>query len=174
MFLCSSFFFSFMFLIFLFFLFFFWFCFSKFFFSFVFPSSLLFTSSFFIFIFIFFHFSSFFQFFLFFIFQSSEQTPTPEEKRRTIPVVTGRFPFVNVRFLGLSGQPGFKKGPSVGDFAFMYFISLKNFSIFGLVLEKCFIFLCFLRSRCSMEMWCPDDSGRDSWDWVEPPAWERA
>ena len=25
-----------------------------------------------------------------------------------------------------------------------------------------------------MEMWCPDDIGRDSWDWVGPPAWERA
>ena len=23
-------------------------------------------------------------------------------------------------------------------------------------------------------MWCPDDIGRDSWDWVEPPAWGRA
>ena len=33
---------------------------------------------------------------------------------------------------------------------------------------------CFLRGRCSMEMWCPDDIGRDSWDWVGPPAWERA
>ena len=35
-------------------------------------------------------------------------------------------------------------------------------------------FNCFPRSRCSMEMWCPDDKGRDSWDWVGPPAWERA
>ena len=25
-----------------------------------------------------------------------------------------------------------------------------------------------------MEMWCPDDMGRDSWDWVGPPAWVRA
>ena len=25
-----------------------------------------------------------------------------------------------------------------------------------------------------MEMWCPEDIGRDSWDWVEPPAWVRA
>ena len=33
---------------------------------------------------------------------------------------------------------------------------------------------CFLRSRYSMEMWCPDDMGRDSWDSVPPPAWERA
>ena len=23
-------------------------------------------------------------------------------------------------------------------------------------------------------MWCPDDTGRDSWGWVGPPAWERA
>ena len=35
-------------------------------------------------------------------------------------------------------------------------------------------FNCFLRSRCSMEMWCADDIGRDSWDWVGPPAWGRA
>ena len=33
---------------------------------------------------------------------------------------------------------------------------------------------CFLRGRCSMEMWCLDDMERDSWDWVGPPAWERA
>ena len=25
-----------------------------------------------------------------------------------------------------------------------------------------------------MEMWCLDDTGRDSWDWVGPPAWGRA
>ena len=35
-------------------------------------------------------------------------------------------------------------------------------------------FYCFLRSRCSMEMWCLDDTGRDSWDWVGRPAWVRA
>ena len=35
-------------------------------------------------------------------------------------------------------------------------------------------FNCFFRSRCSMEMWCPDDIGRDSWDWVGPPASGRA
>ena len=28
--------------------------------------------------------------------------------------------------------------------------------------------------RCSMEMWCLDDIGRDCWDWVGPPTWERA
>ena len=35
-------------------------------------------------------------------------------------------------------------------------------------------FNCFLRSRCSMEVWSPDNIGRDSWDWVGPPAWGRA
>ena len=25
-----------------------------------------------------------------------------------------------------------------------------------------------------MEIWCLDDTGRDSWDWVGPPAWGRA
>ena len=29
--------------------------------------------------------------------------------------------------------------------------------------------MCFLRSRCSMEMWCPDDTGRDSFGWLLPP-----
>ena len=49
-------------------------------------------------------------------------------------------------------------------------ISCKYFLLLALVSE----FNCFIRSRCSMEMWCPDDIGRDSWDWVGPPAWERA
>ena len=49
-------------------------------------------------------------------------------------------------------------------------ISFKYFSLLASVSE----FNCFLRSRCSMEMWCPDDIGRDSWDWVGPPAWGRA
>ena len=48
-------------------------------------------------------------------------------------------------------------------------ISFKYVKLLALVSE----FNCFLRSRCSMEMWCPDDTGRDSWDWVGPLAWER-
>ena len=38
-------------------------------------------------------------------------------------------------------------------------ISLKYVLLLALVLE----FNCFLRSRFSMEMWCPDDMERDSW-----------
>ena len=49
-------------------------------------------------------------------------------------------------------------------------ISFKYVLLLALVSES----NCFLRSRCSMEMWCPDDIGRDSWDWVGPAAWERA
>ena len=49
-------------------------------------------------------------------------------------------------------------------------VSFKYFLLLALVSE----FNCFLRGRCSMEMWCPDDIGRDNWDWVGPPAWVRA
>ena len=49
-------------------------------------------------------------------------------------------------------------------------ISFNYFLLLAFVSE----FNCFLRSRCSMEMWCPNDIGRDSWDWVGPPAWGRA
>ena len=28
---------------------------------------------------------------------------------------------------------------------------------------------CFHRSRCSTEMWCPDDRRRDGWDWGKRP-----
>ena len=51
---------------------------------------------------------------------------------------------------------------------FLFFFQI--FFLLALVSE----FNCFLRGRCSMEMWCPDDIGRDSWDWVGPPAWVRA
>ena len=43
-------------------------------------------------------------------------------------------------------------------------ISFKYVSLVALVSE--FHDRCFLRSRCSMELWCPDDIGRDSWDWA--------
>ena len=49
-------------------------------------------------------------------------------------------------------------------------ISFKYVLLLALVSE----FNSFLRSRCSIQMWCPDDIGRDSWDWVGPPAWVRA
>ena len=46
---------------------------------------------------------------------------------------------------------------------FFFLVFLSNiFFLLALVSE----FNCFLGSRCSMEMWCPDDTGRDSWDWV--------
>ena len=51
-------------------------------------------------------------------------------------------------------------------------ISFKKVLLLALVSE--FDCSCFFRSRCSMEMWCPDDIGRDSWDWVGPPTWVRA
>ena len=68
-------------------------------------------------------------------------------------------------------------------FQFFHFSKEKSFFLsfflyFGrkyfLLLASVSEFNCFLRSRCSMDMWCPDDIGRDSWDWVGPPAWGRA
>ena len=41
-------------------------------------------------------------------------------------------------------------------------ISFKYIFLLVLVSE----FNCFLRGRCSMEMWCPDDIGRDSLGWA--------
>ena len=50
--------------------------------------------------------------------------------------------------------------------SFRFCISSKYVLLLALVSE----FNCFLRGRCSMEMWCPDDIGRDTWDWIGPPA----
>ena len=56
-------------------------------------------------------------------------------------------------------------------FLFFFLVFLSNiFFLLALVSE----FNCFFRCRYSMEMWCPDDIGRDSWDWVWPSAWEKA
>ena len=58
---------------------------------------------------------------------------------------------------------------------FFYFFPKKKFLLFFFLVFLSNIFLllalvsefdCFLRGRCSMDMWCPDDVGRDSWDWV--------
>ena len=77
------------------------------------------------------------------------------------------------------------------SFFFSSFSQFFNFSVFR---EKCVSFFsfffsdflplpafvlgvekrCFFRSRCSMEMWCPDGIGGDSWDWFGPPTRERA
>ena len=54
------------------------------------------------------------------------------------------------------------------------FLFKKNVFLYFCFLALTSEFNCFLRSRCSMEMWCPDDTRRDSWDGVGPPAWGRA
>ena len=58
------------------------------------------------------------------------------------------------------------------SFFFSFFLYFFQICVFLLALVS--EFNCFFRCRCSMEMWCPDDTGRESWDWVGPPAWERA
>ena len=57
-----------------------------------------------------------------------------------------------------------KFGPS---FPFFPLVFLSNIFIAGVSI-RVQLFLSVV--RCSMEMWCPDDIGRDSWDWVGPPA----
>ena len=61
---------------------------------------------------------------------------------------------------------------NVSYFPFFLYFFQKNVSLLALV--SGFNCGCFLRSRCSTEMWCQDDIGRDSWDWVGLPSWERA
>ena len=101
------------------------------------------------------------------------------------------FCFQRIFFLSrLGGEYLF--GPSLPFFlSSKFFPFFSFFSFFLMKKVSSFLFSCIsfnyvlllalvsefnflLRSRCSMEMWCPDDIGRDSWDWVGPPACGRA
>ena len=91
--------------------------------------------------------------------------------------------FKKINFLSRLGRYPFE-----ASFPFFLIFSFFQFSFFLFFLKNVFLFSvfatsslcirvyqrCFLRSWCSMEMWCLDDTGRDSWDWVGPPAWRRA
>ena len=123
----------------------------------------LFFSLFFVFPFPLFLFLHFFHF-LFFIFQSSEQTPKSNKNRRTVPFVKMTISFCESSMLGSRWTVGGGLGKA------HLRISFKKFSLLAIVSE--FNGRCFLRGRCSMEMWCPDDIGRDGWDWVGPHTWE--
>ena len=59
---------------------------------------------------------------------------------------------------------------------FSFFFSLVSFFFFFSfpAFLSGFNKRCFLRSRCSMEMWCLDNIGRDSWDRVGRPTMEGA
>ena len=54
----------------------------------------------------------------------------------------------------------FKRGSSC---FFVHLYTYRYISLLAFVSE--FYSCCFFRSRCSMEMWCPDDTGRDCLDW---------
>ena len=100
--------------------------------------------------------------------------PNHEENGRSIHnrfliKVLDRNPF----FEPSRGVPLLSIEASSALFSFLFSIfciSFKCVLLLALVSE----FKCFFRSRCSMEMWCLDDKGRDGWDWVGPPAWGRA
>ena len=117
------------------------------------------------------------------------------------PSKSFHFLFEN-SFFGPRWTEGIGNGPFMGGPRFHFFtISfLSCFSLFFLVFLVCPFFLplvdcfgenlsnhisllafvsefnkrCFLRGRSSMEMWCPDDIGRDSCVWVGPPTRGRA
>ena len=56
-------------------------------------------------------------------------------------------------------------------FSFFFFFHFKFISLLALTSE--FHERCFLCSRCSMEMWCLNDTKRDCWGWVGPPTGDR-
>ena len=127
---------------------------------------------FFHFSFSFFFFPFFFFSFFFHIFQSSEHTPKTAKKRRTVPIAKRTIFFCKNSICGPRWTSGFRKSPFEG----------ARFRVSHCFFQKCLLLVlvsefncrCFLRSRCSLEMWCPDDMERDCWDWVGPPAWVRA
>ena len=82
-------------------------------------------------------FSFLFPFFhYFFIFQSSEQTPKPENNHREVLLVKMTIFFSENLILGPRGQGGVRNGPFEGDPVFMFF------SFFTIFLGKDFLFSC--------------------------------
>ena len=99
-------------------------------------------------------------FFVFFFSFSKAESGKKKSKKSSCKHTD--FSSVKIRCLGLGGQV-VRNGPFEGDHRF-------HFSLFSIML----IFRCFLHRRCSMEMWCPDDKGRESWVWVGPLTGGRA
>ena len=142
-------------------------------------------------------FSSYLSFFFFCSSSRPSRRQNLQKHRRAVPFVKIKFFFCEKRFLGLGGQGGGRgvfgnahlKLTALPCFSFSFLIFsivvfLRNmFLVFSCMSFKYVLLLalvselncrCFLRSRCSMVMWCPDDIGRDSWEWVGPSTWERA
>ena len=66
----------------------------------------------------------------------------------------------------------FRRTKRFSFFFFFFLFSFQRISLLASVSQ--FNHRCFLRSRCSMEMWCRVHTGRDGWESVGPPTWERA
>ena len=115
-----------------------------------------------------------------------------EKNRRTVPIVKRTISFCENSIFGsrwAGGGRGRNEWPILRVTllsCFSFFFSFFKFSLFfaSLTNVSCFAslsllalvseFNCFLRSRCTLETWCLDDMGRESWHWFWPPAWERA
>ena len=150
------------------------------------------------FLFCFFSFwSSFSSFFLYFSFMFSERSfifsfviflsgAKKRKYRRKVPIVKKTMFLSENSIFGprwtMAGRKAYLRVTSAFIFEFftlsffLFFFSFlvlsNEFQLIASVSE--FNCRCFLRSRCSMECWCPDDRRRDSRSWVGPPARERA
>ena len=126
---------------------------------------------------------SFFSFFPAFSFSFSDRRQNRKKHYREVLTIKMKTFLCEKSFLGPSMDRGFGMDHVRVTPAFMFFISFFHFSFLSCTSFKYVSLLafvskfdkrCFLYNRCSMVMWCLDDTGRDSWDWVGPPTQERA
>ena len=118
------------------------------------------------------HFSTFFLFFIFYMFfHLLFLFFFYLLKSREDPVVKGRFSFYENLILGpwWTGE-GWLGVAHLRVTSLSCFFFSRKFHCWHLVVGL--NGRCLLRGRSSMEMWCPDDTGWNSWDWVGPPPWE--
>ena len=125
---------------------------------------------------VFFFFLSYFPF-CFFSFSSVVRADAKTEKnRRKDPTTRMTISSMKIGFWCLGGQGigmAHLKVTPFYCFSFLFFISSLQKSVSSSFFILCFYYLkyvsllasvsdfnqrCFLRSRCSMEMWCPDDT----------------
>ena len=97
------------------------------------------------------------QLFIFYFFRTLNR-----KNRRQIPIVKWTNPLSENSLFGPRGCGIIAHWRVTTAFIFLSFCSC--FSVW-------FSFFLFLSHRCSMEMSCPAEIGRDSWSWVGPPTW---
>ena len=138
--------------------------------------SLFLFSLFFIFHFFFFFLFVFFFFFSFSSFFSVVRADAKNRKKivEKFLLQKWRSSFVKIRFFGVGEQAKeVRKGPFEGDPAFKFLHLFLNFSLKKSFLKKSFKYIWLLALVSEFNCGC-FLRRRDSWDWVGPPAGERA